>query len=165
MKRTEKESFELFSEPMQPVAETVRALAGARGGTAGCRAGRAARRRQRRARRASPGRDARLRGRLNQSGYGMSRINFIHPQMVGIDFRRSFFFFDGLRIFSINDQIVYTGVEKSLFEKIIRKEKRHGLLESRSIKKTQRRGMNRRKKQRFHLLACGCRFPCWSVGS
>ena len=56
---------------------------------------------------------------------------------------------------SINDQIVYYEVEKSLFEKIIRKEKRHGLLESRSIKKTQRRSMNRRKKQRFHLLACG----------
>ena len=55
---------------MQPVAETVRALAGARGGTAGCRAGRAARRRRRRARRASlaGGREARLRGLERESG-------------------------------------------------------------------------------------------------
>ena len=35
------------------------------------------------------------------------------------------------------------------------KKKRQDLLESGSIKTTQRQSMNRRKKKRFHLLACG----------
>jgi len=41
-----------------------------------------------------------------------------------------------------DDQIVYSELEKSLFEKKIRKEWRQGLLETGSVKKTQRRSMN-----------------------
>ena len=54
--------------------------------------------------------------------------------------------------YEYDDQIVYSEVEKSLFKKKIRKEWRQGLLETGSVKNTQRRSMNIRKKNRFHLF-------------
>ena len=78
--------------------------------------------------------------------------------------RRGRRFAEIIRLNQINDHIFYYVVEKSLFDKTNRKERRQGFSKSSSIKKTQRRSLSTRKKpsksNMFRLLAC-----CWKSGS